>query len=646
MPDIYNDLMALRGNQQQKGGDILSDLQSMRQSSQTSQVESSAPTGSFGQTLPQISDSGMSFGKSPLSFVERLDLSFADDIGREKRLRQKFSIVKKLPNGKYAVGNSMNDIRPIDPQGLFNDTLGDLADVAAVIPTITGQVIGGAVGALTGNPLGVIGGAGLGAFAGEAISRGIGKISGVDLRKNQELVTDAVISGAFGAAGEGLGQAFKFAGKGLSKVATNSLDKAIKSHNNPSVALRALAKVFRVTAAVDEKAVVDAGMYGFNNTLTPKYANKGYVHTLTKKLVDGVTRRNKALGKMVGQGDDWAKANFGKSVLEIDQAGAKLLNTLSDTSIGLVDDMGTLNKAAFTESADYRTMKQLTDLFFAKSIKNKNILVPRNITVGQAIDFKKRTGTALKNYFKSGRVNPKAERAIAQYMDDVSNSIAKKVTSTGIKPEVNPFIKANKNFRQWKGDLKLLKQNGLDLEDITDLKKYTRVVDGEKRILHKGIESFAENLEKKTTSTQEAFNLIANQIGVKFPGGGLNGTLGTLNDELVKWNAAQGFVGANPSLLRLGAIAGMTGISLGSGEPDSAIKRLGLGVLLGTPAGAKILLKAGAKTKGALGAKSMQKILSNKQLDSKLLRALISQSTMTKQSRSRVKKYIDNKKNK
>lgn len=568
--------------------------------------------------------------ESPLGLGERIGLSFADDNGREAYLKDKFKFVQRLENGKFAVGNTPDAIAPIDPEGMFNDILGDLADITAVIPTITGQIIGGTLGAAAG-PAGIIAGGAGGAAIGEAISRGIGRIAGVDTRKASEQATDIAIAGAFGAIGEGIGQAFKFGGRGISNLAKKSLDKAVRGTPNPSKSLQALAKIFKVTAAVPEDDLIIAGTYGFNRTLTAPYSNPIHGNVLATKLVNGVVRRNKALGKMVGVGDDWAKANFGSKSVEMRQFGVKLLQDLSDPSIGIVDDIGRLNKGAFTETADLRTMKQLTDLFFAKNPKTGQLL-PKNLRVSQLIDYKKRMSASLNSYFKSGRVNKGAERSIAQYLDEITGSIAKQTTGTGLEGAANPYVKANLAYKGWKENLKLLKANGLDLEDMTDLKSYVRNIDGEKVLLSRKIGDFARKLEDKSFETRQAFDIIAKDIGVKFNGGGVGGTMGTLSDELNKFNAAQSFKKANPNLLRMGALAGMLGASqfISPTSPEGLMMRAALGITLGTPVGAKLLLKGGEKLKGQMGAKYLKKLISGSPMTEKVMRSIISQATAQK----------------
>lgn len=564
--------------------------------------------------------------KSPLSLGERIGLSFADDKGREKYLNDKFKFVQKLENGKYAAGDTMDTIAPIDPKGMFNDVLGDLADITAIIPTITGQIVGGTLGAAAG-PAGVIAGGGIGSAIGEAASRGIGKMLGLDLRVASEQATDIAIAGAFGAVGEGIGQAFKFAGRGLSNIAKRSLDKAVKGSPDASKSLQALAKIFKVTAAVPEDDLVTAGVYGFNKTLAAPYNNAIHGNVLATKLVNGVVRRTKALGKMVGVGDDWARANFGNKSIDMWDMDTRLLKALSDPSIGIIDDIGRLNRDAFTEAADFRTMKQLTDLFFAKNVKTEQ-LVPRTLRVRQLIDYKKRMSSSLQSYFKSGRVNKGAERSIAQYLDEVTNSIAKETMGTGLEGAANPYIKANQAFRSWKQNLDLLKANGLDLRDMTALKSYVRNVDGEKILLSRAIGDFSRKLQDKAFETRQAFDIIAKEIGVKFHGGGVGGTLGTLSDELNKFNAAQSFKKANPNLLRMGALAGMLGVSqyISPTSPEGLLLRAGLGITLGTPVGAKLLLKGGEKLKGKLGTDLLKRMIGGKPINEKVIRAVVAQA--------------------
>jgi len=158
--------------------------------------------------------------KSPLSFLDRIVLSTADDPGRKATLEKRFNFVQRLDNGKFAVGNSPNNLVPIDPEGVFNDVLGDLADVVGEIPVVAGQIVGTGLGATAGSIVpgagtgaGALLGAGLGAGAGEAVKIAAGRFAGVRKGDATSEAIDIGINTLFGAAGEGLARFVGFAGK-------------------------------------------------------------------------------------------------------------------------------------------------------------------------------------------------------------------------------------------------------------------------------------------------------------------------------------------------------------------------------------------------------------------------------------------------
>ncbi len=551
-------------------------------------------------TAPDISEK-----KSPISILKRLKLSFANDEGRERELRNQFKIVEKLPNGKFAVGNTLQDIAPIDPEGIFNDVLGDLADVAGEIPVIAGQILGASGGALLEIPSGpvptiILGGA-LGAASGEAVKKGIGKLLGVNTERAETIATDIAISGAFGAVGESLGQGLKFAGRGLSNIAKKGLDKGVRNSANPSKALQNLGKLFKLTASVNPDDVAVAGTYGFSKALAPKYMNPNFSRTLMDKFTKGLIRRNAALGKMVGQGDDWAIRNFGSNKVELRAIGNKLLQGLSNPQVGMVDDLGRLNRSAFVEPGDFKAIRNVLDSFFSKNPKTGQLL-SKNLTVKQIIDLKKKASPLLSKYFKSSGKSPLAQRMLAQYTDELTQATASATFPKGVTqltPELinnNPFIKANRAFGQWKKDIDLLKANGLDVADTKDLKNLIR--DGS--VVSQKIENFFERFRIKNSSSQQAFAQIADQLPVKFPDGGVNNTIGTLTDELRKFNAAQGFNNANPNFLRLASVGALMGFSVSRDSPEGAIATLVAGFALGTPSGTRQLLRGSSAVKQLL----------------------------------------------
>ena len=138
-----SDKQLLSQIQQSQGSQGNVDLSSMSDEALISQIQSKKESMSGRDLLSADIGKPQS---SPLSNVERLRLSFADNKGREKFLRQNFQIVEQLDNGKFAVGDNPNDVVPIDPSGFFNDVIGDLSDIVGEIPVIAGQIGGASLG--------------------------------------------------------------------------------------------------------------------------------------------------------------------------------------------------------------------------------------------------------------------------------------------------------------------------------------------------------------------------------------------------------------------------------------------------------------------------------------------------------------------
>ena len=541
---------------------------------------------------------------SAIGLVDRAKLSFADDSGRQQVLRSKFKYVEKLENGKYAVGDNPKNLQPIDPEGMFNDVIGDLADVVSEIPILAGQIAGASSAAFGTGGLATVAGGAAGATVGGAVKVGTGQMLGVRKGDALEEATDIAINGAFGAVGEGLGQALKYGGKGLSGLAKNSFDRAIAKSTNPPKSLQMLGKVFKLTSAVDEQDVVEAGLYGFNESLSPKYMDTNYSRELMTKFARGVIIHDSALGKMVGKGDKWAVDNFGNSKVQIQQISQKLSQSLSNPRVGIIDGLGAINKEVLVEPADRKAIQGIVNGLFSKNPKTGGFY-PKNMTVSEIIDFKKRSRPLLNRYFRSEGVNIDAKRAFAEYFDEVSEAVAKETSKLSSLPaEANPYVKANKAFSMWKKDVELLKANGLDIEDVSDLKDLFR---GGK-IVSQRLENFFERFNVKNSSAQQAFSQISDVLPIKFSGKGIGGTVGTLTDELRKYNAAQGFKNANPNFIRMASLTGMVGLNIGRDNPQGATLTGGAGLLFGTPAGVRLLLKGGESVGKNLISKSISQL--------------------------------------
>lgn len=560
-------------------------------------------------TAPNVMDYESTSQGESLPALTRMKLAFADKDGAVNELKKQFKYVQELEDGKLAYGNDPRAMLPVDPEGFANDIVGDLADLSNEAIVIASQIAGSALGSVAG-PAGTVLGGGAGAGVGEGINKLIGKGLGVNQQNAQEMGTDIAIETGFGAGGEVLGQALKGAGRYLIKPQlTKLIDKSIEASANPSKTAQVLSRVFGVTAAIDEKDVTEASLYGFNKVLSPKYSNEQHLGSIIKDFADGVIEHNTSVGKAVEAGDNWALSKFGAKKVPLQQAGNKLLNSLADEKVSLIDPVTkTINKKAFTNPQDYKAVHNFMESFFSKNPKTGE-LIPRNLEFKQALALKKKAAPFLKSYFKSDAVNRDAQRAIAEFLSGVNDEMARTTIPAGVSnitEEVidhNPYLRANKVFSSWKEDLSTLRKSGLDIEDVTELKGMIRG----NSIINAKLESFAKNLQNKTSSAKEAFAQIADKIPKKYEGAGIRGGLGTVYDELRKFNAAQGFSKANPNMLRLGSIATMAGLGflVDRNTPSGFATGTALGIGLGTPAGAKFLLKGGESLK--FGAQALLK---------------------------------------
>lgn len=565
---------------------------SQPQAPQPAQEESSPDPLFEGVTLSQGSSSESP--ASALSNWDRAVFSLGDEKGQEEFLKKRFAVVARDPEtGGFLAGNRGDALLPIDPKGITNDFFGDLADHANLILPTAAQIMGATAGA-AGGPAGVIGGGAVGAGLGEAANKALGKAFGVNAQTATEQATDAAITSLFGAGGEALGQGLKGAANVMKPAVARYLARGVRTSPNPDHTLSMIAKVFRFTARVDEQDVIDAGVYGFDKTLSGPYTNPNYLGKLTTDFIRGTLQHNRELGRAVDAGDNWALRNFGNRVLPIQEAAQELLDTLAHPRAGLLDANYRWARG-FGKPGEHTVVKNVLGLFFEASPAGG--FAPRAIPFGQALDYKKRLSQPLTKYFQSGASNDTIEIGMGRFFDRLRTAM-EEVTMPptqhrGLLRANNPFVRANQAYSAWKNDLGLLKRNGLDITDTSKFDDFFR--DG--KLVDSKVETFMKSLQHKTSASQESFAMIANQIPVRFAGGGVGGAQGTLFDELRKFTAAQGFRNTNPDFLRLGAVASILGVTgiLDRSTPEGKLGALGTGLLIGTPKGASMLLKGASK---------------------------------------------------
>lgn len=550
--------------------------------------------------------------ESPITILDRLKLGFSDDEGKENFLKEKFAIVERLPNGKFAAGDNPNELLPIDPEGIFNDVIGDIADIAGEIPVIAGQMMGSVAGGTAGSIVpgagtaaGTIAGGAAGAGLGEAAKIGIGRALGVREQKAMEEATDIAISSAFGAAGEGLAKGVqlggKFLGKAITKKMAKAIDKTMKVDEfgvplaqDAPLKVKTLAKTLKILANVPEESTETVMRHGVEKTLgNPAHMKKTGVIKVVKNTINALEEVTERLGKDVGKQvkalEKAARLSGKSSRIQVDDMFPALKKQAQD--IGILDDFGRLNKNLPFEARDAKPILSLLNEF--GSFKNGvySLAPGKTMPVRKAVI----TGRLFGNKFE--KLTPQGQAALKETMDIFRGKITQKANELGVKN----FAVANDKYSKFldlKAQLKQLNPKKLD-----------------------GMERFVKGLERQGQFTRQNLRDLQSMSKVDFL------------DNWEMWNAAQDFVGANPNMLRFGMIAGTLGLTSGFDTTESKLATFGGAALLGTPSGARTVLRGLAKVGGvprtATGA-------ARKTLDTKATSAILSRLLRSRTSNEEV----------
>ena len=565
-------------------------------------------SGNQQQSQPQegnkfLSNEPIQEEQSPLSLKERLFLGAVNDRDREKYLRSKYSNVQKLQDGKFAVGNDSRNLQPVDPQGIFNDVLGDLADVASEIPVIAGQIIGGTVGATAG-PGGAIAGSAAGAGVGELGKTAIGKMSGIDERKAEEIATDMAISSAFGAAGESLAIGTKVFGKKvLAPKLSSMMDKLSKGQaqegavapNNTTFA-NATKKIFHYLSGVKEESTDTFFKYGFKEMSNPEHFEKSNILKIVDDTVKALDDTTKDFGQEVRRQTNALKGLSKNKYINT----SELFNVASSKAreLGIIDDLGRINKNhPVTQEIKpvVSLLKELGDIDNGRFVANPN----KKITVDKAIQLSRTYGDKFDSV--SGKVQ--------NIFHDVLNGS----DDIGVKG---------------------LRQNVVDIAESLGLKEYSlanqkyaslmglreRLTSLDTRNPGK-IESFINRLENVGRVQQRDLATLDNMIG------------GNLLKRWELFNSAQDFSKSNINMLRFGSIAATLAALSGFESKESRVGTIAGAALLGTPSGLKTLIRLGNRIGRPMSKEALKNIGSkigsaNKsQVSTAILSRLLEQQT-------------------
>ena len=500
------------------------------------------------------------FGGSPLSFVQRAALSFAGD-NKENVLKRDFKFVEKLPNGKFAVGNDIRSLQPIDPDGVFNDMLGDIADVAnwvaPMLASTTAAIAAAPADVATASPLPSMLAAGRGMAIGETFNKTMGGALGVGSETPKKMASDIGLAGASGFAGQGLGLGAAKILESSVPVLAHLMDKL--RGNLPETVKNGfdvgMKKILHVAAAVDEKATEIGLRVGFRNLLSQKNMSSGEITNITRDVIKNTAETESRLGGLV---DDAVmklhSVTSGKPVIEAKQPFQVMTQGLKD--IGLLHEGNFINKnypnqadKSFFQKffAELGARKQVKNIpiedTFSRNVKRESIL--RYVSPEEKLPFK--SLVTLKREFASeyDKLSPRAQMVYSEFM----GSLNKEANAVATQAGDTSFAEANRGFSDFMSTRSTLKQAGLDTNSPISTNNFlSKIID------HPDI-------------VQGELSKLDSMIG------------GNLVDRASQWNAAQKFKVANPGMLRLSMISGILGGSIGGGDTN---ERLGRGALFAT----------------------------------------------------------------
>lgn len=523
-------------------------------------------------------------GKNAIDVVSTLDdlkLGFADDAGKEKILREKFSIVKKAEDGSWLVGDDVRSMTPVNPEGIFSDIPGKFAQFSANIPSIAGQI----AAEMTISPVATpIGAAAIGAGIGEALKVGIGKATGLRGDSvSEEDISDVALSSVFGAAGTGVANLMRGGAGMVSSQFAKLFDKGIKtkaieqSASLPSDTIqgKGISKIFAILAGVPEQSTKDVLDIGVEKTIAnPINMQPNRVVVLAEKLSKAIDNTTDDLGKEVAkQADELVKGPI-KSV----QAKPFFDLMMKEAyDLDLVDEFGVINKNAVgRENIEY--LKKVLGTFGYKTESNGVIRFvadeTREIPLSRLIKIQSQLGD------KFDSLTPKFQSSVFNLLNSEDAAMP------GIRTTVrNIAIKTgNENF----------------LAAVDRYSTFSKLREGIKSIDSNNIVA-AENLIRGLQNQPESIKTALRQID--------SFSKDKFLEDIRGWRATQDFMKVKFDPFRFGFVAGTLGLFNGFDSDQKKIANIAGAGLIATPLGAKTLLKSSYALKNTVR-KSMERATS------------------------------------
>ena len=575
---------------------------------------------------------------SGVNLWERAILTFSDDAGAEKFLKKRYRFVTRDEKNGLMVGNSVDNMRQVDPSGFFNDAFGEVVDKIDDVIRIGGQIFGAVTGSPAG-PAGVIAGGALGSAGAEATISTIGHKLGVRESSFDEEVVNVAISGAFGAFGEGAGLVIgkaltaskPLAMKAIGNITDNLINAADKSGKR-ELMQSFLGHSMSFASAVNKDAAIHLVKNGSREVFTPLNVNPLHAPELGRKIAKEIIEAKASAGREVGNAfDDLARVKHLKGTpVDISPPFQSMTDELARQGLVTIDASGNIIVNKFLASEGRKTMNvaenilgQLGAVGTAKDGTKRFVLPNFGGKIGQKNIANKtgkfisvRQSKILITQFgdEIDKLSPNGQRAILNFLSGTTDEIASGASGSGLRGQVTRlaegagvqgerYLKANANMTAFHKAISQAQANGYNLLDGNSV-------------------------------GQLSTNYLAANAGLREAIGKIDPlTISGSHRELMNFATAQAFASSNANLMRLSLLAGFMGLGFGGNEPMDRLPTLGAALLIGSPVGNRTLFQAGGKlahimlkpfsatAKLSKNLKPLIKPLSNK----RLLTALLSQ---------------------
>lgn len=567
------------------------------------------PKDEVSSSLDKLSADTGGLGSAPndlLNFGDHAKMSFMDNQGQQEYLQKKYKYVEPDNNGNFMYGNDPNNLQPVNQEGLFNDFTAKLGNLTSSIPSIAGQIALTAAAPEVGIPA-LAARAAAGAAGGQVLSSLVG--AKMQNRLDPEKVAiDAVISGAFGAAGTAAGEALAGGAKIIAKKAGTALDNYRQgltvAGKDPNKFDDAVSTALHITTGLDKNTIKTGQSLGWNNIFSSEEATNPHgIATIAGDVSKAVSDKEVELGKNVEQATKGLiKDTNGGSVINTTPVANRLLEDLSNAGILNKNDSlsSTMSQAKqygidLSRATNLNTNSlptysinknsPLNTKFFQKFLGQLGVdeqggmfktyqidpSKPSMISVSDALKIKQGF-QAIVNEGKS--ITPLeanlAKRALYGNLEEGISGISDQLSKIASKVNNTEYQAANGEFSKFLNLTSTLKKAGMDVDNPFNSQNYLSHVNNASPL--------------SAPLLQQLDSTLGNNFLQRAQAWGVNNKISNIS----------------PNFLRLGMVASLFGAGILDPNTGGRVGKMALAGALGTPSGLRILLKGAGGGYGSL----------------------------------------------